>query len=108
MPPAPLLRPLDLKRQLLVRVSLFALIVLLLGAVVTLLEALPIQETIEAIEELESLGLPIGIAYGVWAACGVALTAIFARLFLREPLTRTMACGILVIVVGVWLVEAGH
>ena len=27
---------------------------------VTLLEALPIQETIEAIEELESLGLPIG------------------------------------------------
>lgn len=39
MPPAPLLRPLDLKRQLLVRVSLFALIVLLLGAVVTLLEA---------------------------------------------------------------------
>ena len=55
-----------------------------------------------------SLGLPIGIAYGVWAACGVALTAIFARLFLREPLTRTMACGILVIVVGVWLVDAGH
>jgi len=27
---------------------------------VTLLEALPIQETVEAIEELQSLGLPIG------------------------------------------------
>lgn len=36
---APRLRPLDLKRHLFVRVSLFALIVLLLGAVVTLLEA---------------------------------------------------------------------
>ncbi|MBL8451207.1 MAG: hypothetical protein JNK97_00530, partial [Zoogloea sp.] len=33
------LRPLDLKRHLFVRVCLFALIVLLLGAVVTLLEA---------------------------------------------------------------------
>ena len=36
---APHLRPLDLKRHLLFRVSLFALIVLLLGAAVTLLEA---------------------------------------------------------------------
>lgn len=36
---APHLRPLDLKRHLFVRVSLFALIVLLLGAVATLLEA---------------------------------------------------------------------
>lgn len=36
---APHLRPLDLKRHLLARVSLFALIVLLLGAAVTLLEA---------------------------------------------------------------------
>ncbi|KAB2970613.1 sensor histidine kinase [Zoogloea sp.] len=38
MPSAPRLRPLDLKRHLLLRVSLFALIVLLLGAAVTLLE----------------------------------------------------------------------
>ncbi len=36
---APRLRPLDLKRHLFVRVSLFALIVLLLGAAVTLVEA---------------------------------------------------------------------
>lgn len=36
---APHLRPLDLKRHLLFRVSLFALIVLLLGAPITLLEA---------------------------------------------------------------------
>lgn len=38
MPAAPRLRPLDLKRHLLRRVSLFALIVLVLGAAVTLLE----------------------------------------------------------------------
>lgn len=39
MLPAHHLRALDLKRHLFVRVSLFALVVLLLGAVVTLLEA---------------------------------------------------------------------
>lgn len=38
MPVAPAQRPLDLKRQLLVRVGLFALLVLCLGAAVTLLE----------------------------------------------------------------------
>lgn len=53
----PHLRPLDLKRHLLFRVSLFALIVLLLGAAVTLLEARyrirgDIQRTGTAIRQL--------------------------------------------------------
>ena len=26
-----------------------------------------------------SLGMPVGIAYGVWTACGVALVAVIAR-----------------------------
>ena len=26
-----------------------------------------------------SLGMPVGIAYGVWSACGVALVAVLAR-----------------------------
>lgn len=55
-----------------------------------------------------SLGIPIGIAYGIWAASGVALTAILARAFLREPLTALMAGGIALIVAGVWLVEMNH
>lgn len=52
-------------------------------------------------------GLPLGIAYGVWAACGVALAALASRLLFGEPLTRLMAAGIALIAAGVLLVELG-
>ena len=52
-------------------------------------------------------GLGNGVAYGIWAASGVALTAILARVIFHEPLTRTMALGILLIAVGVLTVELG-
>ena len=55
-----------------------------------------------------SLGLPIGVAYGVWAATGVALTAILGRLLFKDPLTWTMAGGIALIIGGVLLIELGH
>ncbi|WP_433730440.1 DMT family transporter [Actinoplanes sp. CA-051413] len=54
-----------------------------------------------------SAGLALGVAYGVWAASGVALTAVLARLIFHEPLTRTMAVGILLISAGVLVVELG-
>ncbi|MCZ2836905.1 DMT family transporter [Modestobacter sp. VKM Ac-2985] len=52
-------------------------------------------------------GLAIGVAYGIWAASGVALTAVIAHLLFRDPLTRTMGAGIALIAVGVLLVELG-
>ena len=52
-------------------------------------------------------GLPIGIAYGVWAASGVAITAVAARFLFKEPLTRMMIVGIVTIMIGVLLVELG-
>ncbi|MFH6778363.1 SMR family transporter [Clavibacter michiganensis] len=55
-----------------------------------------------------SLGLPIGVAYGIWAATGVALTAILGRVLFRDPLTRTMLAGIALIIGGVLLIELGH
>ncbi|WIB60199.1 SMR family transporter [Curtobacterium sp. MCLR17_007] len=55
-----------------------------------------------------TLGLPIGVAYGIWAATGVALTAILGRVLFREPLTGLMLGGIALIVAGVFLVELGH
>jgi small multidrug resistance pump len=55
-----------------------------------------------------ALGLPIGVAYGVWAATGVALTAVLGRLLFRDPLTWTMGAGIALIIAGVVLVEVGH
>jgi small multidrug resistance pump len=52
-------------------------------------------------------GMPLGVAYGVWAATGIALTATLARAIFKEPLTRTMAVGIGFIAAGVLLVELG-
>jgi small multidrug resistance pump len=52
-----------------------------------------------------SLGMPVGIAYGVWTACGVALVAVVARLLFAEPLTWVMALGIALIVAGVLTIE---
>lgn len=52
-------------------------------------------------------GLPLGIAYGIWAAAGVALTAIISRFLFEEPLTWLMSLGIVLIIGGVLLVELG-
>jgi small multidrug resistance pump len=56
-------------------------------------------------------GMPVGIAYGIWTACGVVLVAVIARFLFLEPLTPVMACGITLIVAGVLTIElagAGH
>lgn len=55
-------------------------------------------------------GMPLGIAYGIWAAAGVALTALASRVLFGEQLTRRMVAGLGLIMVGVLLVElgAGH
>lgn len=52
-----------------------------------------------------SLGMPVGIAYGVWSACGVALVAVLARVLFAEPLTRVMVAGIGLIIAGVLVIE---
>ncbi|MCW2688682.1 MAG: qacC [Mycobacterium sp.] len=52
-----------------------------------------------------SLGMPVGIAYGVWSACGVALVAVMARFLFKEPLTWLMGLGIALIVGGVLTIE---
>ena len=52
-----------------------------------------------------SLGMPVGIAYGVWTACGVALVAVIARFLFGERFNWTMALGIALIVAGVLTIE---
>lgn len=52
-------------------------------------------------------GLPLGVAYGIWAATGVALTALLSRPLFDEPLTPTMAFGIVLIIAGVLAIEVG-
>ena len=52
-----------------------------------------------------ALGMPVGIAYGVWTACGVALVALIARMVFAEPLTWVMVSGIALVVAGVLTIE---
>lgn len=52
-------------------------------------------------------GMPLGIAYGIWAASGVALTAMASKYLFGEPLTRRMIAGLGLIASGVLLIELG-
>lgn len=52
-------------------------------------------------------GLPLGVAYGVWAAMGVTLTAVGAAVVFGEALTPLMLAGIVLVVAGVLCVEIG-
>ncbi|MDH2416144.1 SMR family transporter [Nocardioides sp. CER19] len=52
-------------------------------------------------------GFGIGVAYGIWAAAGVALMAVAARVLFDEPLTPLMWTGIALVSGGVLLVDLG-
>lgn len=52
-------------------------------------------------------GMGIGVAYGIWAAAGVAVTAVLSKWIFAEALTPLMAAGIVLIAAGVLLVELG-
>ena len=52
-------------------------------------------------------GVPIGVAYGIWGACGTASTAILAAVIFGDPFTVPIMVGIGFIIVGVLLVEFG-
>jgi small multidrug resistance pump len=61
-----------------------------------------------ALSLLLRLGAPIGVVYGIWAAAGVALTAVIASVVFGEPFTVTIGFGIALVIAGVVLVETGH
>lgn len=52
-------------------------------------------------------GKSIGVAYGVWGACGVVLTAVASWVLFGEPSRPIMAVGFLLIAAGVVVVEVG-
>lgn len=53
------------------------------------------------------LGMPIGVAYGLWGAIGVAATALLSPVLFGEQLSAVMLAGIAVIVAGVLCIELG-
>ena len=52
-------------------------------------------------------GMPLGVAYGLWGALGVALTAVLSMVLFGESVTVLVALGIALIMAGVLLVEVG-
>lgn len=52
-------------------------------------------------------GMGLGVAYGIWGATGVVLTAILATILFGDPLTATMGLGIALVIGGVLCIELG-
>ncbi len=52
-------------------------------------------------------GMALGVAYGVWAAAGVALVAIVGAVFLGEGMTWIQVGGIALVIAGVLALELG-
>lgn len=53
-------------------------------------------------------GMPVGVAYAIWAAAGVALIALIGAVFLSESLNPTMIAGLGLVIAGVVLLELGR
>jgi len=52
-------------------------------------------------------GMSVGVAYGVWSACGVALVALIGVAFLQETLTWVQIGGLFLVIAGVAAIEMG-
>jgi small multidrug resistance pump len=52
-------------------------------------------------------GMPLGVAYGIWAASGTALTASSAAIIFGQELTGITLVGIALVIVGVLCIELG-
>lgn len=54
-----------------------------------------------------AMGMPLGVAYGIWAAAGVAITAVLGRVLFKDHFSAMMAIGVALIAAGVALIEFG-
>ena len=52
-------------------------------------------------------GVPLGVAYGIWAAVGVAAVAVLSIPLFGEGLSAIQVGGLVLVVVGVVALEAG-
>lgn len=60
------------------------------------------------LDQVLRAGLPLGVAYGIWGAVGVALTAGLSSLIYGDTLTGVMIVGMGLVIVGVLCIELGH
>lgn len=55
----------------------------------------------------QSRGVPLGIAYALWAGIGVVLVAVISWLVFHESLTWVQLAGMALVIAGVVLLELG-
>jgi small multidrug resistance pump len=60
-----------------------------------------------ALSQALARGLPLGVAYGTWAALGVTLVAVVGVVFLGESLTAIQIGGLVLVIGGVLALELG-
>lgn len=53
------------------------------------------------------MGMPVGVAYGIWGAAGTAITAALGSAMFGDPFTAPIVIGIGLIIGGVLMVEFG-
>lgn len=52
-------------------------------------------------------GMPLGVAYGIWGAIGVAGTAVASAVIFNESMTTMTGVGIVLVIAGVVAIELG-
>lgn len=52
-------------------------------------------------------GMGVSVAYGVWAAAGIALVTLIGTVFLGESLSPVQLGGVALVVIGVLALELG-
>lgn len=50
-------------------------------------------------------GVPVGIAYALWAALGLLITTVSSRIFFRERISDKQALGLVLIMIGVAIIK---
>ena len=60
-----------------------------------------------ALSQSLSRGVPLGVAYAIWSAVGVAAIAIISWVFFKESLTWVQILGLVLLIGGVGLLELG-
>ncbi|MFD1145830.1 DMT family transporter [Saccharothrix hoggarensis] len=60
-----------------------------------------------ALSKVLQLGMPIGVAYAIWCAFGIAAVAGAGVVLFQEPVNATMVVGLLLVIAGVVAIEVG-
>ncbi|WP_033436416.1 DMT family transporter [Saccharothrix sp. NRRL B-16314] len=60
-----------------------------------------------ALAKVLQLGMPIGVAYAIWCAFGIAAVAGIGVVLFKEPLNATTVVGLVLVIAGVVAIELG-